>query len=341
MSKLQYFKIKSAKDERQISAAANILRGGGIVGMPTETVYGLFVNALDKEAVNKLFQIKERSLQKALTYHLSSSSEVKTVAQEVSPEAEILMNKFLPGPLMFLFKKQKRVPDNITGSSKKVGIRVPNNEITLKIIKKAGVPIVGSSANISGSLTALRPEHVLAEFGGESKKIDALVDTDDAPLGLESTILDVSTKPMRILRLGFTSPDQIYSAVGKRPVLSINKEREVGFPEFKPEGKIILIEGYTRAIIAKIRELIKTHEGKKVLLVLTNETAAQFEGQDIVKMGTLTSFEDIAQNLFSVLRSIEIRQTDIIIIEGILPANVGAVVMDKLRKVANEVVYAR
>lgn len=338
---MQYFKIKTIKEESKINNIAKMLKDGAIVAMPTETVYGLFVNALDKEAVGRLFEIKERSLQKALTYHVSSIKDIKNLASVVPAYSEVLIEQLLPGPLMLLFKKQSRVPDNITGNSKKVGVRIPNNEITLEILKKVGTPVVGSSANISGGISSTKPEHVMASFSGEVQQIDAIVDTDSLPLGIESTILDVSTRQPRILRMGFISIDQISDLIKIRPALSANSEKEAGFPAFAPEGKVMLVEGYTRAIIPKIKELLEQNKDKKILLVLTNETAAQFDHKNIIKMGSITSFEEIAQNLFSVLRTIEIKEADLIIIEGILPANIGAVVMDKLRKAANEIIYAR
>lgn len=341
MKKMQYFKIKTIKEESKINNIAKMLKDGAIVAMPTETVYGLFVNALDKEAVGRLFEIKERSLQKALTYHVSSIKDIKNLASIVPAYSEVLIEKLLPGPLMLLFKKQSRVPDNITGNSKKVGVRMPNNDITLEILKKVGVPVVASSANISGGISSTKPEHVMASFSGEVQQIDAIVDTDSLPLGIESTILDVSTRQPRILRMGFISIDQISDLIKIRPALSANSEKEAGFPAFAPEGKVMLVEGYTRAIIPKIKELLEQNKDKKILLVLTNETAAQFDHKNIIKMGSITSFEEIAQNLFSVLRTIEIKEADLIIIEGILPANIGAVVMDKLRKAANEIIYAR
>ncbi|MFH1452717.1 MAG: L-threonylcarbamoyladenylate synthase [Armatimonadota bacterium] len=341
MNKLKYYKIKSVKDDKKINAVAKELKNGAIIAMPTETVYGLFVNALDKDAVNRLFKIKERSLQKALAYHLASPEDIRSLVLEIPEYTEKLINKTMPGPIMLLFKKQKRVPDSVTGSSKKVGVRIPANEVTLEIIKRSGIPVAGSSANISGELSPTRPEHVLASFAPPKEQIDALVDTDQEPIGVESTILDVSTATPRILRMGFVSAEQIHQLTGIRPVLSINNEKEAGFPEFKPEGRIILVEGYTRTIILKIKDIVDANKDKKVLLVLTDESAQQFEDQKVIKMGTITSFEVIAKNIFSVLRTIETKAADLIIIEGILPANIGAVVMDKLRKVANEVVQAR
>lgn len=341
MNKMQYFKIKNLKEENKINNIAKMLKNGAIVAMPTETVYGLFVNALDKEAVGRLFDIKERSLQKALTYHVASIKDIRNLALVVPAYAETLIEKLLPGPLMFLFKKQSRVPDNITGNSKKVGIRIPNNEITLEILKRVGAPVVGSSANISGGISSTKPEHVMASFSGENGQVEAIVDTDNVPLGIESTILDVSTKQPRILRMGFISADQIYNITKVKPALSANSEKEAGFPAFAPEGKVMLVEGYTRAIIPKIKEIMEANKEKKILLVLTNETAEQFDYKNIIKMGSITSFEEIAQNLFGVLRTIEIKEADLIIIEGILPANIGIVVMDKLRKAANEIIYAR
>lgn len=340
MNKLQYLNIKSLKDDRKINQAAKVLNAGGIVALPTETVYGLFVNALNKESVNNLFKLKGRNLQKALTYHLWGAHGIRNLALEIPPYCENLFKKFLPGPLMMLFKKQKRVPDNITGSSNKVGVRIPDNEITLEILKRAGVPVAGSSANLSGGLSSTRPEHVLASFADAAQRIDVLVETEKQPIGIESTILDVSVRVPRILRMGFITPDQIYQAAKIKPVLSANKEGEAGFPEFKPGGKVVLFEGYTRAIIPKMKEIIEKNKEKKILLVLTNETAAQFEG-DIITMGSITSFEEIAKNIFGVLRTMEIKEADMILVEGILPANIGAAVMDKLRKAANEVVYAR
>lgn len=325
------------KHSDRLEKAAQILKDGGLVAFPTETVYGLGARADNPEAVKRLFEIKERSSFKGLTYHLSSISQLDIFVRYVPKYAKFLMHKFLPGPVMFIFKKSFRVPDYITGDSLKIGIRIPDNPVTLSLLKKVGYPVVATSANLSGRPSATEPAHVLADLGG---RIEALIDSKEESLGLESTILDVTSFPPRILRLGFVTASDIGTVLGKEPLLSENRSDAIEFPKFSPKGELILIQGETELKQSKIKELINFYKDKKVALVLSDETATTLEIKDYIKLGSLASFEQVARNLFSILRKIEELPVDIILIEGVEPAGLGRSIFDRLKAVSSKVIYA-
>ncbi len=187
-------------------SAGEILKDGGIVAFPTDTVYGLGAVYTNKEAVTKIFEAKGRDEGKPLSILISDISEVSLLTDEISPKAKKLMEKYWPGALTLIFKKKDGIPDNVTAGGNTIGIRMPKSEAARNIIKEAGAPLATPSANTSGKRSAISAKDVLEDLDG---KIDMLVDGGTADIGIASTVVDTTTEPLKILREGSITKEMI------------------------------------------------------------------------------------------------------------------------------------
>ena len=200
----RYFDLRDTKGQQkviedQISAAADILRQGGLIGIPTETVYGLGANALDEDAVRKIFEAKGRPQDNPLIIHIPGPQWLPRYCEDVPPLAYTLARKFWPGPLTMILKRKKIIPDATTAGLDTVGVRCPDHQVTLAIIRESGVPIAAPSANTSGRPSCTTAADVMEDMEG---KIDAVVDGGPCQVGVESTIIDLTCEPPRLLRPG-------------------------------------------------------------------------------------------------------------------------------------------
>ena len=216
MMHTRYFDLRDTKGQQkiiedQISAAADILRQGGLVGIPTETVYGLGANALDAEAVNKIFEAKGRPQDNPLIIHIPGPQWLPRYCEDVPPLAYTLARKFWPGPLTMILKRKPIVPDATTAGLDTVGVRCPDHQVTLSIIREAGVPVAAPSANTSGRPSCTTAADVMEDMEG---KIDAVVDGGPCQVGVESTILDLTCTPPRLLRPGGLPLEALEEVVG-------------------------------------------------------------------------------------------------------------------------------
>lgn len=188
-------------DKKAIETAARILKNGGLVAFPTETVYGIGANYNDAKAIKKLYEIKKRPLNKPFTVHISNLDMITEMGCEITPQAEKLVKKFWPGPLTIILPIVK---------GGKIGFRMPKNVIAIELIEKSGVPVVAPSANLSGNKPPSRAEEILKDFDG---KIDLILDGGETQIGTESTVVDLTEEPFRILRKGAISSGDIYQTV--------------------------------------------------------------------------------------------------------------------------------
>ena len=211
-----YFDLRDTKGQQKeiedkISAAAKLLREGGLVAVPTETVYGLGANGLDGEAVKKIFAAKGRPQDNPLILHVTGAQWLPRYCAEVPPLAYVLARKFWPGPLTMILKRRDIVPNETTAGLDTVGVRCPNHPVTLAIIREAGVPIAAPSANTSGRPSCTTAQDVLEDMDG---KIDGVVDGGPCTVGVESTILDLTCDPPRLLRPGGLPLEDLERLIG-------------------------------------------------------------------------------------------------------------------------------
>ena len=204
MEKLLNF--KNSTDYQKLRYSAEIIKNGGIVVFPTETVYGIGTNGLDKEAVERLYKIKERPLNKPISLLVSDYEMIEKVVKDINELEYKIMKKFFPGPLTIILNKKDIVPDILTSGGSTVGIRMPEEEITRKLIEYAGVPIAAPSANISGKASGIDLQEIVKEFGD---KVDYYIDGGKSKIGIGSTIVKVENNTIKILREGSISKKEI------------------------------------------------------------------------------------------------------------------------------------
>ena len=202
----KYLNINNSKDYQKLRYSAEIIKNGGIVVFPTETVYGIGTNGLDKEAVERLYKIKERLLNKPISLLVSDFKMIEKVVKDISELEYKIMKKFFPGPLTIILNKKDIVPDIVTSGGSTVGIRMPEEEITRKLIEYAGVPIAAPSANISGKPSGIDLQEIIKEFGD---KVDYYIDGGKSKIGIGSTIVKVENNTIKILREGSISKKEI------------------------------------------------------------------------------------------------------------------------------------
>ena len=202
----KYLNINNSKDYQKLRYSAEIIKNGGIVVFPTETVYGIGTNGLDKEAVERLYKIKERPLNKPISLLVSDYEMIEKVVKDINELEYKIMKKFFPGPLTIILNKKDIVPDIVTSRGSTVGIRMPEEEITRKLIEYAGVPIAAPSANISGKPSGIDLQEIIKEFGD---KVYCYIDGGKSKIGIGSTIVKVENNTIKILREGSISKKEI------------------------------------------------------------------------------------------------------------------------------------
>lgn len=201
-----YLDCRNEIDDKKLQEVANIIRQGGIVVFPTETVYGIGTNGLDSKAISKVYHVKQRPLNKPISLLVSSLEMVKAVTENISDIEYKLMEEFFPGPLTIILKKNKLVPNNLTNNTDTVGIRLPDNIIARKLIEYANVPIATPSANISGKPSGINIQDIIKDF---ADKVDYYIDGGPSKLGIGSTIVKIEDNKPLILREGSISKEQI------------------------------------------------------------------------------------------------------------------------------------
>lgn len=323
---------------RVIAGAGAIIKKGGLVAFPTETVYGLGANALNEQAVKKIFAAKNRPTDNPLIVHIADSSSLLQLAHSVPPLAQKLIQKFWPGPLTLVFRKRHGVLDAVTAGGKTVAIRMPKHPVALALIKAAGVPIAAPSANSSGKPSATSARDVLEDLGG---KVDMILDSGRTRIGLESTVVDVSLRYPLILRKGGITKEQLEQAVGmsfdeKGGSEGIARSPGMKHRHYAPHAKVIIVHYETpKKMAAKMQKMILRfrRQGKRVGILTTLRKAQKRPSADVTLFAGATPAQ-IGRNLFHSLRLMDKRKVDVILVEGIPENKLGTVIMDRLRKAA-------
>lgn len=326
--------------EEEIKQAAKQIQEGNLVLFPTETVYGIGANALDENAVKKIFIAKGRAGDNPLIVHVSSLEMVEELVSKISPLERKLMETFWPGPLtIILNRKSKEVISNtVTASLDTVGIRMPSNLIAQKLIQMAGVPIAAPSANISGKPSGTNIEDIIEEL---QEKVDYILDGGITNIGLESTVIRVEKDTIRILRPGKITKEQLEAIANKVEVDShvlgkVEKDEIVASPGMKyrhyaPTTQCMMVYGKKAdKMIAKINELTLQYEqeGKEVLVLGTTKNLQGYHAKQKWNMGE--NLNEVAKNIFTLLRKVDKQQIDLVIIEGVGEQGIGLAITNRL-----------
>ena len=328
----------------ELESAAQLLREGGLVAFPTETVYGLGANALDASAARKIYEAKGRPSDNPLIVHISEVSDIEILARDIPEKAYELAKVFWPGPLTIILKKKDCVPYGTTGGLDTVAIRLPANLIARSLIARSGVFVAAPSANISGKPSPTKAEHVIKDMSG---KIDMIIDGGMATLGLESTIIDLSGNVPVILRPGCITKAMMENVIGPVEVdpviLSKNPDPSLApkapgmkYRHYAPEGKLTIYEGDTTRVIDAINHKAKEKldSGKCVGIIATDETKALYQYGTVKTIGSRKDENSIAAGLYAILREFDELHMEYIYTESFADNSLGHAIMNRLLKAA-------
>lgn len=326
----------------KIGRAAGIIKEGGLVAFPTETVYGLGADALNPEAVRHLFEAKRRPVDNPPIVHVGNVQDVSKLVEKIPPQAEELMDNFWPGPLTMVFERSETVPDVTVADLETVAIRMPRHNVALALIRESDCSIAAPSANLAGKPSPTTAKHVLVDLEG---RIDAVLDAGPTPIGVESTVLDMTVAPPQILRPGGTPYEALNSFLGRvklHPAAVAEKELDVEKPRspglkhkhYAPDAEITVVEGELSAVVGKVKRLVESYQQKgiKVGVLATDETVDGYKADVVKSLGSTKELEVIAQNLFRLLREFDLQGVEVIIAESVPTEGLGLAVMNRLRK---------
>lgn len=336
-------KPQTRESAAALDRAAEILREGGLVSLPTETVYGLGANALDKDAVGRIFTAKRRPAWDPIIVHIASLDMLRLVAQ-VPKVARPLIDEFWPGPLTLLLPRTAAVPDAVTAGRALVGVRMPAHPVALEVIQRAGVPIAAPSANLFSHISPTTAAHVLQDLDG---RIDAVLDAGPSLHGLESTVLDPNTTPMTIYRPGAVTAEQIRAVAG--PVRFFNEDVEfvevpvkalpspgVGLRHYAPRARLVLLDGPLSELAQMVAKAARSYRGEKLGIMLPGELTAPswLDSSRVYQWGLWASPVEMARLLYSGLRALDAQKCTVILCPLPPAEGVGAAIRDRLHKAA-------
>lgn len=335
-------------DGAAIREAGRILKEGGLVAFPTETVYGLGANALDEEASAKIYAAKGRPSDNPLIVHITERRALDAIVSEVSPQSEKLMERFWPGPMTLIFKKSGLVPYGTTGGLDTVAVRMPSHPIARAVIDAGGGYIAAPSANTSGRPSPTKASHVEEDLFG---KVDMILDGGEVEIGLESTIVDVSTDQPVILRPGYISQEMLKETIGEieidRALLLDDskvppKAPGMKYKHYAPRADLKIVEGSEAEVIAAINCLVEqgNRAGEKVGVIATEETKGLYLGGIVKSIGSRRDERSIARHLFGILRDFDELQVDRIYSEAFDTPRMGQAIMNRLMKAAGHQVIS-
>ena len=342
------------KDE-ELGEAAGILRSGGLVAFPTETVYGLGGNALDEDAAGKIYAAKGRPSDNPLIAHVSCMEEVAPLVKEIPEAGRKLMEAFWPGPLTMIFPKSDKVPYGTTGGLDTVAIRMPDDPVANRLIALAGVPVAAPSANTSGRPSPTTADHVWQDMNG---RIEMIIDGGPVGIGVESTIVDVSSAVPAVLRPGAITMEMLAEVLGEVSVdpailgpLSADvrpKAPGMKYKHYAPKADLTLVEPedvdrengldekQLQAMIGKVRELSrgKIEAGCRVGVICTDESRHCYTDGAVRSIGERKSQASVAHNLYALLREFDDLGVDYIFSESFPKDHLGQAIMNRLSKAA-------
>lgn len=324
-----------------IASAAKILQDGGLVAFPTETVYGLGANALDEKAVAGIFTAKGRPAADPLIVHLASLEQLPRVARTVSETARTLATAFWPGPLTLLLPKQPAVPGLVTSGLDTVAVRVPNHPVALELIRAAGQPIAAPSANLFGHTSPTTAQHVWQDLQG---RIDLILDGGAAAIGMESTVLDLSTPQARILRPGGITREMLEAVLGPVTVLEQKRKAEKGLPapgllekHYAPRAEMVLFTG-EKAGEALNAYLAKNRLVRKVGVLAADDEAGALEQAGAVVYRLGGDLSSIARAIYAGMRWLDGQGVDLILCREYGERGLGLAIRDRLTRAAGKVI---
>lgn len=333
---------KEQLNNEVIKEAGEILRKGGLVAFPTETVYGLGADALNEQAAQKIYAAKGRPSDNPLIVHITNMEDLLKITKNVSKEAFKVAEKYWPGPLTMIFEKNEKVPYGTTGGLDTVAVRMPSHEIARAVIDAGGGYIAAPSANTSGRPSPTAAEHVKEDMDG---RIEMIVDGGDVEIGVESTILDMTVTPPMILRPGAITKEMLADLIGQvtEDIAIIDpgsrkkpKAPGMKYRHYAPKAELLIVEGAVDDVVDAINRMAgeQMEKGFKVGIIGTEESVGRYEQGDIKSIGTREDESTIAVHLYGILREFDQDEVDYIYSESFATGGIGSAIMNRLLKAA-------
>ena len=329
-------------DTEAIREAGEIMKKGGLVAFPTETVYGLGGDALNENSSAKIYAAKGRPSDNPLIVHISNMGALPKIVREIPREAYLLAEKYWPGPLTMIFNKSDVVPYATTGGLDTVAVRMPSNRTARALIDAAGGYVAAPSANRSGRPSPTVAKYVIEDLNGQ---IEMIIDGGEVNIGLESTIIDLSESRPTILRPGYITEEMLEEAIGQVDVDKTIIDNQAGqapkapgmkYRHYAPKGNLTIVEGEPSAVVEYINDQVETlqKEGIKTGVIATDETAAKYLGGDVKSAGKRQNEEEIARHLFRILREFDDDEVQVMFAESFPHEGIGQAIMNRLLKAA-------
>lgn len=328
-------------DRGALREAAEVIRGGGLVVFPTETVYGLGADATNEQAVQGIFAAKGRPSDNPLIVHVASPQDLAPLVAAVPPPAEALLERFWPGPLTLVLRSRGAVAPSVTAGLDTVGVRMPEHPVARLLIELAGVPIAAPSANRSGRPSPTKATHVIEDLLG---RVDVIIDGGDTGVGLESTVLDLTQDPPEILRPGGVTLEALRAVIGSvvehQPTAAAPdvapRSPGMKYTHYAPKAMVIVVDGPDIEMVQKINSLAYEYaeEGNRVGVMATAENRGSYLAPVVLELGPRADLAKVAAALFGTLRSFDQHEVDIVLAEALPEVGIGVAIMNRLRKAA-------
>lgn len=348
IEKIDRAQLNSEESTNIIKKAGEILKKGGLVAFPTETVYGLGADGLNENAAKKIYAAKGRPSDNPLIIHITDMAALGRIAKKIPEAAVRIAGKYWPGPLTMIFEKTDAVPYGTTGGLDTVAVRMPEDDIAAAVIRAGGGYIAAPSANTSGRPSPTKARHVKEDLEG---RIDMIVDGGPTEIGVESTILDMTADPPMILRPGAVTREMLEELAGpvcvdKAVIAPESKERPkapgMKYRHYAPRAELCIIEGETEAVADAVNRMAeeKLACGYKIGIIGTDETLGKYKKGIVKSIGTREDEAVIANRLYGILREFDEENVDYIFSEAFPTGGIGSAVMNRLLKAAgHHVIY--
>lgn len=336
-----YCILGGAEDNEIFAEAGRILREGGVVAFPTETVYGLGASVYCEEAIDRVFRAKGRPNDNPLIAHIADMSGLEQLVTYVPDNALKLAEAYWPGPMTLVLPKLPLVPDSVTAGLDTVGVRMPSDPNARGLIKAAGVPVAAPSANRSGRPSPTKAQHVLQDMDG---RIDMILDGGESACGLESTVIDCSGQGITILRPGYVTEQMIYDVTGVRPSIgygtvtgdTVPKAPGMKYRHYAPKGRLYVAleddsdtDCNSRIMAAYDEDFA---QGLKCVILVTKQDENFFDKRNTILIGDRTDLSTVAHRVFDAFRQCDREGYDVIYMRGVPDTGVGAAIMNRVIK---------
>lgn len=329
-------------DKEAIREAGEILKKGGLVAFPTETVYGLGGDALNEASSAKIYAAKGRPSDNPLIVHISNMDALRRIVKEIPEEAFLLADRYWPGPLTMIFQKSDVVPLATTGGLQTVAVRMPSNKTARALIDAAGGYVAAPSANRSGRPSPTVARYVIEDLDGQ---VEMIIDGGEVNIGLESTIIDLTSGCPTILRPGYITEEMLKETIGRvdidRTIIDNHSGQAPKAPGMKyrhyaPKGSLTIVEGKPDQVVEYINDKLTAlqKQGIRTGVIATDETAAGYLGGEVKSAGKREDEEEIARHLFRILREFDDDEIQVIFAESFPQAGIGQAIMNRLLKAA-------